>query len=257
MRLISGLFAIAVVCHLSPLASAEETPREIIDRAMKARADKIEWLDKQRTRIVTMEGKIYMLDKSEIDSIRQLQIEGASNVFWNTEMATPEGKKRLTMALQGTKGWRQFSGTEAEELSLASIDEFKMEIYGHWLATLTPLKDRAFTLTRLPDAKVGDEPVAVVKAVLRFRPDVQLSFSNKTGQLLKVAYKAREQGVELRKEHIYSDYKTFDGILLPSKQIDTHQLNGQNPMKMAEWNIKEYKFVDKLADDLFNKPEKK
>ena len=45
-------------------------------------------------------------------------------------------------------------------------------------------------------------------------------FSKKSGLLLKVSYKATEEGTPVRKEHIFGDYKKFNGLLLPGKMTD-------------------------------------
>ena len=92
---------------------------------------------------------------------------------------------------------------------------------------------------------------------LRFRPEVFLSFSKKNGNLLRIAYKARELAVEMRKEHLFSEFKTFGGLLLPTKLVDMKEHGNLGKYKAAEWTVKDYKFPGKLPEEDFAKPEKK
>jgi hypothetical protein len=161
------------------------------------------------------------------------------------------------VSIQMEKGWKQELPDPAADMTLFEMEYAKIEMYGRWLATLYPLKDKAFTFVTLKDARVADEDVSVVKATMRLRPDVYLSFSKKTGQLVKVAYKARLSGLEKRVEHIFSDFKAFDGLTLPTKMIDTEQIGTQPLTKLAEWTFTGYQFVDKLPADTFVMPEKK
>ena len=225
---------------------------------MKARCEKIELLDKQRREIIAMEGKLVFENQEERNATAEIKADWPSAFRWEAEFVHPEtkGKVRTTLSVQVDQGWMQLASAPSSDLGLPKVEEVKIEIYGHWLMTLYPLKDKTFTLTMLKDNKVGDEDVAVVKASLRFRPDVYLSFSKKSGHLLKVAYKAREEGIELRKEHLLSDYKEFDGIKLPTRLIDNWQIGAQPAVKKAEWTITGYKFVDSFPAETFEKPKK-
>ena len=72
---------------------------------------------------------------------------------------------------------------------------------GRWLSTLLPLIDGKLTLTPLPENRVEGEEALVVKASMRFRPDVLL-FSETpsravvtTRDELRIAELARRHGV--------------------------------------------------------------
>jgi hypothetical protein len=260
MRYASEFPALIALCLIASPSQADETAREIIERGMKARCEKIETLEKQRCEIITMQGKIYQADQNEVKELPatgDMQMDWPSSWRWNRDMTIKGGKMRLVLTVQNDKGWMEQSPQSAVEMNVIQLDDCKMEIYGRWLATLYPLKDKAFTFMALKNSRVGDEDVSVVKVMMRLRPDVYLSFSKKSGHLVKVAYRAREAGVELRKEHVFSDYKPFDGLLLPTKMIDMMQYGDQRATKSAEWTITGYKFVEKLSADTFAFPQKK
>lgn len=258
IRPYSEVLASFVVVLVGSLVVADEA-RDIVERGMKARCEKVELLEKQRCQVISMIGKIILPDQTETDATGEINVEWPTSLRWERNMVLPkgQGKVQTIMAFQIDRAWKQASTTPPTDLNLVDTEEFKMEIYGRWLATLYPLKDKAFSFTLLKDAKVNDEDVAVIKVALRFRPDVYLSFSKKTGQLVKVAYRAREGGIDLRKEHILSDYREFDGIKLPTKMVDMMQVGTQPAVKAAEWTVTNYKFVEKFGSDLFDKPDEK
>jgi hypothetical protein len=254
------LILIMFVLIASP-APADDAAREIIERAMKARSEKTDLLEKQRCGIIAMQGKMYMADQkgaTELPATGEMQMEWPSSFRWNREILMDGAKKQLpTLCVRADAGWLEGPNHSVTEMSFIQLEETKMEMYGRWLTTLYPLKDKAFNFKLLKESRVGDEDVEVVKVMAKLRPDVYMYFSKKNAQLLKAAYKAREQGAEVRKEHLFSDYKTFDGLLLPAKMIDTMQFGDQSPSKSAEWTVTGYKFVEKLGDDVFTMPKMK
>jgi hypothetical protein len=256
MRSIPEALAVVLVGWLGAAVGAQDA-REVVERGMKARCEKVELLDKQRCEIITAHGKMLWTDQKDKDATTEIQIEWPTTFRWDWVIAVGELKQKVTLSMRGDKGWRQFPPAPAVDMDVIEMDGHKMEMHGRWLATLYPLKDKAFALTLLKDNRVGDEDVTVVKAALRFRPDVYLSFSKKSGHLLKVAYKGREGGVDVRKEHLLSDYKEFEGIKLPTKLVDMQQSGAQTMEKKGEWTVSSYKFPDKLDASVFDKPAEK
>src|SRR5205823_4959970 len=84
----------------------------------------------------------------------------------------------FTMIVNGDKGWVNGMDMTAEQLS-----EMKENNYAGWVATLVPLKDKAFKLTAIGESKVGDQPAVGVKVTHDGHRDVKLYF-NKDGGLL-------------------------------------------------------------------------
>lgn len=257
MRRIEVL-AIVATC-LSCVVLRAQDARQVVERGMKARCDKIELLEKQRREIIEMTGKMFLVRDSESEAKGEILADWPTSFRWNREFIDPASKAtvRQTINVHKQSGWMQQAPLPPVDVGLIDLEDYKTEIYGRWLATLYPLKDESFTLTMLKDNRIGDEDVSVVKVALRFRPDVYLSFGQKSGHLLKVSYKAREGGAEGRKEHLLSNYREFDGIKLPTKMIDMWQVNGLPNEKKAEWTIKNYVLDAKFDAPAFAKPEKK
>ena len=250
--------AAAFLLLLTPGLLHADEARDIVERGMKARSANAETLDKQRCQIVSQVGKIVDTSGAELESTSEIKSNWPWLQRWETEMQMPDGKgkTRAVLTFQQDKAWMQNSMQPPVDMDLVFTDDFRTEIYGRWLGTLYPLKDKAFALTLMKDGRVGEQEVSVVKASLRLRPDVFLSFSKKDGHLLKVAYRASESGTEVRKEHLYSDYRDFDGLMLPKKQVDMKQVGNRPAARSAEWT-NTYKFVDKFPPTTFEKPEMK
>lgn len=245
------LVAIATLLGIQAANGETATPEEIIDRAMKAQTDKPEDLAKRRMERIQMEG-LFHNTVPPVPIAREVIIEGPDRVRYNNTFKYPQGEQRLILCLNKTRVWRANSDGQFQEDNLSIVDEFQAEAHGKWVSTLFPLKEKSFTLTALLDSRIEGEDVQVIKASTRFRPDVLLFFSKKSGLLVKVSYKTTESGVAVRKEHIYGDYRKFDGVLLPGRIVDVVSGN-----KTADYKVKEYKFLDKQPAGIFEKPDVK
>lgn len=228
----------------------QSTAQEIIDRAIKAQTEKPSDLAKRRVERIVMEGKANF--GAEVPTVREIIAEWPNRLRYDYTAKMPQGETRMSMALNSDRAWRYNSDAPLVEFSVSQVDEFRSEAHGRWVATLLPLQSGSFTLTVMPENRLDDEEVQVVKASARYRPDVYLFFSKKTGLLRKVSYRTTENAQVVRKDHLFSDYKKFDGLLLPGKLTDIHNGN-----RMGEFVVKEYKFADKLPPSLFDKPEQK
>ncbi len=157
-------------------------------------------------------------------------------------------KVRVTTVLNGDKGW-QSAGGMSVELGADRLREVRNEFYVFSLTMLTPLKGDAVKLSTLPETKVNGEPAGGVKAVSKDRPDVKLYFDKKTNLLVQVERKVAEGGAAVEKIDTYSDFKDFDGVKLPTKQV--LMLNGR---KFIEMSGISYKVQTKIDDSVFAKP---
>jgi hypothetical protein len=155
---------------------------------------------------------------------------------------------RRVIVLNGDKGWMLTGGT-TQEMNKELLAELREEPYVWWLMTLTPLQKDSFDLTPLPDAKVNGENASVIKVSHRGHADVRMFFDKKTGLLVKIARRAKEAGIPLDKEYSYSDYKEYDGVKLPTKEVTT--VNGR---KLSEVKFTDYQLLSKVEDKTFDKP---
>jgi hypothetical protein len=163
---------------------------------------------------------------------------------------TLKKKLRTTVVVNGDKGW-QTEGGPAAEMFPQRLKELRDEAYVWWLSTLLPLlaEKGGFTLSTLPDTTVHGEPAAGVKVTAKGRPETKLYFLKRNGLLAKVERRASEAGLPVDKEYLYSTYKEFNGVKLP-----THEVVLVNGRKWTDITISDYRFPAKLPASTFAKP---
>ena len=77
-----------------------------------------------------------------------------------------------------------------------------------------------------------------------------LCFDKQTGLPLKLSATVRGfQGEDFTQDTTYSDYKDFDGVKLPAKEIIT--INGK---KLSEARFTSYKSLSRIEDGTFDRP---
>jgi hypothetical protein len=154
------------------------------------------------------------------------------------------------IVLSGDKGWTSMGG-EAKEMTK---DELALQIYNHragLIARLLPLKDKAFQLKTMGEAKVGDKAARIVQVTRKDYPEVKLYFAKDTGLLVKTEYrtKAQEQNFkEVTQTTDYSDFRDADGAKMPHKIA--MKRDGQIYVEAEVTELK----TGKLDAKLFGKP---
>ena len=96
---------------------------------------------------------------------------------------------------------------------------------------------------------MGGDAVVGLKLSRRPWPDITLYFDEKTYLLRKMTYRARDSGIVVTKEMIFSDHADVAGIKLPTRQ--TALVQGK---EIYTWKDMEYAFPDKIDPKTFEKP---
>jgi hypothetical protein len=244
MRTKVGIVLVTASLALSGPARADDREKAlaVIERAIKAQGG-AEALNKAQSRSRTGQGKLAVGGDLPFTTEETVQLPGRSRTVLEA------GGRRQIVVLNGDKGWILPLGGAAQELNKDFFEELREEPYVWWLMTLTPLQKDGFELKVLPDAKVKDQDAAVVKVSSKGHPDATLFFDKRTDLLIKIARRAKQAGVPLNKEYYYSDYKEFDGVRLPAKELIT--LNGK---PLSEVTFTRYRLLSRIEDSTFGKP---
>jgi len=155
------------------------------------------------------------------------------------------------LVLDNDKGWIS-SGGNVKEMSK---DEFKQQVYDRrasWVASLEPLKDKAFQVKSIADAKVGDQLTAGVQVSRKDYPDVKLYFDKKTGLPVKTEYRTKaseQENKEVTQEVYYSDFRMVDGLQVPHKHVVK-----RDGKVFVEAEITAMKVAGKLDNKMFSRP---
>jgi outer membrane lipoprotein-sorting protein len=157
----------------------------------------------------------------------------------------------FTMVVNGDKGWiKNQQGTV--DMPREQLGREKENIYGSNVATLVPLKDKAFTLTTLPETKIEDRPCVGVKVTHKDRRDVLLYFDKQTGLLIKTEQMVQPEdpnAAQVKQEAFQSEFKDFDGVKVATKVVVKR--DGKVYVEAA---ILDVKLAEKLDDTVFGKP---
>jgi hypothetical protein len=238
MRYLVGLLLLA------PTAWAQN-PETIVQRAIAAHGG-AEALAKMRAVTLTSKGKAN-LGGPDVEGTRDAKWALPDRAVW--ELNFPKMKLHSTMIVSGLSGWQKINTLPAAEMPPVAYDTMVDENYAYWLATVWPLTRNELQLAAAPDATVDGQPAFGVKVSKADRAPATLYFQKSSGLLVKVAYSGREAGVPEPKELILSNHKSFEGVKLPQKIVE---IKKGGPV--AEWQISDYKFVDKFDPATFRKP---
>ncbi|MFO0881428.1 MAG: hypothetical protein U0840_29360 [Gemmataceae bacterium] len=158
-------------------------------------------------------------------------------------------KITTTLVMDGNRGWQAEGESPSVQLPLARVREMREEAYVWWLTTLVPLTKSGFTLSTLERTRIDGEPAVGIRVVSKGHPDSRLYFLERNGLLAKIERRVTEAGREIDKEYLYSSYKEFDGVYLPTREIIK-----VNREKFTELIISNYTFPEKLGAGAFARP---
>ena len=242
MNKVLGLALASVVgLSLAGVLRAEE-PKDIVEKAIKAAGGE-EKLAKVKAQTWSAKGKYYGMGEGQ-DYTAEYAVQ-----FPNKFKFTVQGV--FTIVYDGSKGWRKM-GDDATEMTAEQLAEQKEQMHGSYLATLLPLRDKAYTLSPLGEVKVGDRAAVGVKVSSKGHRDVTLYFDKETNLITKseTTVKAEDQGFkEVNQEELYSDHQDVEGVKIPMKM--TINRDGK---KFVEAENSNFKLADKLDDGTFSKP---
>jgi outer membrane lipoprotein-sorting protein len=216
--------------------------RALLDKAIKAAGGE-EKLGKYKAMTWKASGTYYGM--------------GAGLPYTGTYAVQRPGQFRMeiegvfTIVVDGDKGWIKAGGS-TEEMNKDQVAERKEDNYLGSLTMLVPLKDKAFTLTPLPEVKVDDRPAVGLKITREGHREVRFYFDKQTNLLVKsqMRVKAEEMGgKEVNQEAYYSEFKDVSGLKVPTKLVIKRE--GE---LYVDGESSEVKLLEKLDNTVFDKP---
>jgi hypothetical protein len=157
----------------------------------------------------------------------------------------------FTIVYAGDKGWT-IAGGETKEMTKEQLAAQRTDHRAGWVASLLPLKDKAFTLTTIPDAKVDGRAAAGIKVTRKGYPDVKLYLDKETYLPAKLEWTtmaSEDNFKEMTAEMYYSKYKEIDGA-----QIPTRLILKRDGKLYVEADVQDMKAVGKLDPKVFAMP---
>lgn len=125
----------------------------------------------------------------------------------------------FTIILDGDKGWTSSMG-EVKAMDAKQLASQQHDYKAGYMASLLPLKDKAFMLKKLADAKVDNMDAQVVEASRKDWPTIKLFFDKKSNYLVKMEYKSKAADMDFKEVtmvNVLSDFRKVDGAMVPHK----------------------------------------
>src|SRR5262249_28351757 len=135
-----------------------------------------------------------------------------------------------------------------KDMNDEEVTDVMGELYFRRVQTLVPLRDSEFIVRPVDGIEVGGKRTAGVRIANKSWPSVNLYFDEESWLLVKVSGPFREAGSTTKREIIYSDFKNFDGLKLPTRFTETRS---SVPLQEA---IVEYSFPVKIDKKEFEGP---
>ena len=236
---------VAVTITTAGLAGADDKDaKAIVKRAIAAHGG-AEALEKTLKCKRTDKGKQFVNLKEE-PFVSQVTRSLPDKVRLQVKM----GKTFETViVLDGETGWQADNGGPAAKMLAARTREVREEAYLWYVTALVPLLNPEFTLSTLPESKVGTEAVVGVKVERKGHADTRLYFNKRNGILLSAERRVTEAGLAVDKEYLYEGHRSFGRAMLPTKE--TVKLNKRT---WTEFAISDYTFPTKFDATTFAKP---
>jgi hypothetical protein len=231
---------------LALTGSAQAGPREmaleIIDKAIKAHGGS-DGLTRAQTAIRTGNA-VQMVGTTEVALATEVTLAVPTRM--RGDFTSKDKTLRIVMVLNGDRAWRASNGM-AVELPKEALEELQEEAYVEWVATVVPLKMDGFNLSPADGKMVNGKPTVAVKVARKGHSDAVLYFDKDDGLLVEIERKTRTAGLLVNKEYIFSEFKEFNGVKLPTKRTEllankkaaeltgaTYRFEKENPANFAK-----------------------
>jgi hypothetical protein len=229
-------------------AGGDETAA-IINKAMKAHYPKGLPPKEYGVRIKS-KGKLHIMGM-DLDISQELAIQVPTK-FKEVMVLDLQGKEvPVTTVFNGKQGWIK-AGDKDVKLSKEILAELNEVGYVMSVTQGLHLKDKSLKLSLLGESRVNDRPAVGLKISKVGKKDINIYFDKATGLTAKVETRKIDQatGQEVTEERIITEYQVKGGRKV-AKKVEVKR-DGQ---PLAEVEVLDVEFVDRLDDSEFTKPE--
>lgn len=248
MRKVLPLSLVACLWLAPAGYSAEEAPRQIIEKAIKATGG-AKNLAKLKVTRSKFKGTLDTQGvTANITGETLVQLPGQMKLVINAEV---QGQNfTVNYVVNGGKAWLDVAGNTMD-LKDADLEDGKESLYAEQARMLVPLlRDKAFRLAALGDLKVEGRDTVGVKVSSAGHKDINLYFDKKTGLLAKDERRALDENKqEVTEEAFYSDYREVNGLKVPAKLV-VHQ----DGKKLFDVEVMDYTFPEHIDAAEFARP---
>jgi hypothetical protein len=249
MRKNLGTLAILAALVVVPALRAEDTTKELLDKAIKAHGG-ADLLNKYKAATVKTKGKLFLMGKA-LDVTGELSSELPDRMRQEITIEVMGQKFPSIQVLNKDKGWVSAAG-KTIDMPKELLEEAREEMHGFEVSQLTPLKKKEYKLTPLSESKVGGRPVLGLRVSRKGYRDISLYFDKTTHLVVKMETRAKDLmggGKEVTSETYFEDYKPVKGLQQPHRIVQKR--DGKDYLT---GEVTDLKLFEKLDDKVFAKP---
>ena len=152
--------------------------------------------------------------------------------------------------LNRNQGWIKINN-DTIDMPAEQLAETKESAYSGWVATLLPLKDKAFSLAPFGEIEIAGRKAIGVNVTREGRRPINLFFDKEKFHLVRTETRVKDETTnqEVTEESTFGEYKLIEGAQQPLKITIK-----RNNKPHADVEVTEFKYVEKLEDSVFAKP---
>lgn len=250
MRKLLGVWCVAgLLAGGAARADDAADVKAILDKAIAAHGG-ADHLAKNKAVSMQIKGKLYALGDG-VDFTGEIASQLPDRVRFEMSLTVMGTNLKIKSVAKGDKGWVAVNDM-VMEMSKEQMAESREQMHVAAVTRLVPLRDKAYKLSPLGEAKVEGKDAVGIRVEHKDRRDVSLYFDKKTGLLLKTETRGKDPMAgdnEFTAETLYDDYKKVDDFPVAHKV--TIKRDGK-PFIVSENS--DVKVAEKLDDSNFEKP---
>jgi len=241
------ILAAVLLLGLGRAAFADDAEaKAVVDKSVKAFGGSI---DAAKAYTWKSKGTITLND-SDNKFTTKVTAQGINRFRQEFEAEIEGNPLKGVVVVDGDKAWRKI-GEDPTKLEDDQLANEKRVVYLQIVGqSPSLLKGAGFKVESDEEEKVDGKPATELKITGPDGKEFELSFDKATGLPVKMtATVVDPQGDEYKQETLLKTYKEFDGIKRASK-IETKR----NGKKFIEYEITEFKVLDKADPNAFTEP---
>jgi hypothetical protein len=227
------LFTLLGGALIAAPAAAQDDPKAIIQKAIDAQGG-AEKLGRFKGGRAAVKGTV---------SVQGQQVPVTGEILFQYPL---QARARFELTFNGMKiPVIQLVNGETVDISVAGMKQpigpaetadLKESAYSSWLQQLTPvLADPMFQLKPLAESQFQGKALVGVQIGHPKHKDVKMYFDKATGLLTKLERPSVEMGREVSEETVYSEYKEFEGLKVPTREVATKDGKPQSDLMTTEY----------------------
>jgi hypothetical protein len=246
-RYLSG--GLALVLAISATAFGDDAAsRELINTVIEKNGGE-KLLAKVPARASKIKGTMALFG-SPIPITGELASQGGDQHRMSISLSVDGQSITFISVLNHDHGWQRLYD-QTNEMSDEQMTEAKEAAYAGWLATLLPLRDKAFQLSSAGEIEIDKRPALGVNVTREGRRPFKMFFDKETFRLVRTETTIRDESTSknMSQETTYSDFKVVEGIS-HAKKVSIKR-DGQPHVDVE---VVSFKPSEKLEDSVFAKP---